>query len=227
MRNLRKTGLAVLLALSAAGPPWSAAETAFAVPAGTIIPIELSKALDARKVKVGDAIESRLPADVLLHGKIVIPRETRILGHITDVKAPTKDSPGAQVGFVFESIVVKKGDPVPIQVTVQAVGRPLQLVDTPTLQGGAGGVAPAGTPRSSPASASPSRSQERVAAIPLDTLDSDEPPPTTMAPLSPTSKGIVGIKALTLEAAGDSSVISSATGNVRLDSGAQMILRTR
>ena len=210
----------------------AASQNSNALPAGTIIAVELAKSLDARKVKVGDPIECKVPADVLLHGKIVVSRDTRIVGHVTDVKAHSRDSPGAKVGIAFDRMVPKKGSDVPLELVVQAVGRPLQLVDYPAHMNEGAGV-PAGSPSAAggagAATSNPSRAQERVAAIPMNGagLDSDTPPPTTMAPLGPTSKGVVGIKGLTLEASGQTSVISAEKDNVHLDAGAQMILRVQ
>ena len=99
------------------------AASASQFPTGTIIPIELTKSVDAKKAKVGDKIEARIPSDLLSHGKVVIPRDSKIFGHVTDVKAHTKESPDSKVGLAFDRMQVKKGGEVPLQVTVQAVGR--------------------------------------------------------------------------------------------------------
>jgi hypothetical protein len=206
-------------------------QSANSFPGGTIIPIELSKSVDARKAKVGDKIEARLPADFLAHGKIVIPRETKVFGHVTDVKAHSKDSPGSKVGIAFDNMVMKKGGEVPIQVVLQAVGRPLQLVDSQAhMNEGAGLPTAAASGAGGMGATSPSRTQERVAAIPMSGpagTESDTPPPTTMAPLGPTSKGVVGMKGLTLEVSGQTSIISSQTDNVKLENGTQMNLRVQ
>jgi hypothetical protein len=188
--------------------------------------------VDAKKAKPGDPIECKLPADVLAHGQIVIPRDTKIMGHVTDVKANSKESPGAKVGIAFDRMTSKKGGDVPLQLTVQALGRPLVLVDSPAHMN-EGASVPSGAPSTAGGTgmgtSSPSRAQERVAAIPIDGggSDRDAPPPTTMAPLGPTSKGVVGIKGLSLEVSEKAAVISSATGNVHLDGGTQMILRVQ
>ena len=235
MKRTLWSGLAVgalagWLAAQAVPAPSNAAPQAQSsnpLPAGTILSIELSKSVDAKKVKVSDKIEATVPADLLLHGKIVLPRDTKIFGHITDVKAHSKESPDSKVGIAFDRMVMKKGGEVPLQVIVQAVGRPLQRVDsqdnlnrTPGGSASTSGGSGMGAPM-------PSRSQERVGAIPIGAAgsDSESPPPTTMAPLGPTSRGVVGMKGLALNAAGAASVISSQTGNVRLESGTQMILR--
>ncbi len=60
---------------------------------GTVIPAELSKSVDAKKLKAGDQIEAKTAADMLSDGKIVMPRNTKVLGHVTSAKAHSKDSP--------------------------------------------------------------------------------------------------------------------------------------
>jgi hypothetical protein len=50
---------------------------------------------------------------------------------------------------------------------------------------------------------------------------------STVIPLSPTSKGVVGIKGLSLDTSGPAAVLSSTTGNVHLDNGTQLILRVQ
>ena len=223
---MRKLAIAGMLVLLIGG--WSGAQPATPVqssnrwPTGTTIPVELSKALDAKKAKVGDKIEARIPADVLAHGQIVIPRGAKIIGHVTEVKTHSKESPDSKLGIGFDTMVMKDGQETALPAVVQAVARPLQLVAPDTRMGGGGGVS------SGDASSGtmPSRSPERVAAIPIDT-GSDTPPPATVAPLAATSQGVVGMKGLSLKASAGSSVVSSETDNVRLESGTQMILRVQ
>jgi hypothetical protein len=199
-------------------------------PVGTIIPVELSKSLDAKKAKVGDRIEGKIPTDLLSQGKIVIPRNTKVIGHVADAKAHSKGSPDSRVSLAFDQLIMKDGREIPLQVVVQAIARPLQPAvgsDTHMNEG-------AGVPSASPSTtggggmgASAPRSTERVASIPTATSGSDTPPPTTLAPLGPTSQGVVGMKGLSLESSGQASVVSSQTDNVHLDSGTQLILRTQ
>jgi hypothetical protein len=98
---------------------------------GVVIPAELSKAVDARKVKAGDKVEAKTAVDLLSNGKIVIPRNAKIIGHITDAKPRTKQSPDSMVAISFDKISTKDGRELPVQATVQAIGRPLQASSLP------------------------------------------------------------------------------------------------
>ena len=60
--------------------------------ADTMIVAELSKSLDAKKAKTGDPVEAKTTMDMLSQGKIVMPRNTRIVGHVTSAKAHSKES---------------------------------------------------------------------------------------------------------------------------------------
>src|SRR5258708_1972245 len=189
-------------------------------PAGTVIAVELSKSLDAKKAKVGDKIEARIPADLLAHGKIVIPRSAKIFGQVTEVKAHSKESPDSKLGVAFDRLVLKDGHEVSLQAVVQAISRPLQPLVASDSRISEGGSMPAGdgSTSGSMGSSRPSRSTERVAAIPIDGPE----PTSTLAPLGPTSQGVVGMKGLALQGSGQSSVLSNAKHNVHLDTGTHM-----
>jgi hypothetical protein len=206
------------------------AQSSGSFPSGTTIPVELSKSLDTKKAKVGDKIEARIPADLLAHGKIVIPRSAKILGQVTEVKAHSKESPDSRVGVTFDRLVMKDGREVSLHTVVQAIGRPLQLVAASDAHMNEGAGTPAATASTAGGSgmgaSMPSRSAERVGAVPIDAGSGSEAA-STMAPLGPTSQGVVGMKALALNVSGTSSVVSSATDNVHLESGTQLILRVQ
>jgi hypothetical protein len=201
-------------------------------PAGTIIPAELSKSVDSKKAKVGDKIEAKVPADLLSHGKIVIPKNTKIIGHVTEAKAHSKESPDAMVGIAFDRISMKDGREVPIQAAVQAIARPLQSAALSTgAANDSTGMPSGGTPTyGGGGGMGGARPPERVASYPGGTstgTDPSLPQSGTIAPLGPTSQGVVGMKGLSLKASGQASVISSETDNVHLDSGTQLMLRTQ
>lgn len=199
---------------------------------GTIIAVELSKSLDAKKLKANDKFEVRTAMDLLEHGQIVIPRNTKIIGHVTEAKAHSNQSPDSLVGFTFDRAVMKNGREVLLQASVQALGRPLQTATVfpsddqmggaPTASAGQRGSrigsAAAGTPL-------PSSSGYPQGTNPGSPPDTPASMSSTVSPLGPNSKGVVGIKGLTLDSSGGATVVSSKTDNVRLDGGSQLILR--
>ena len=169
-----------------------------------------------------------------LMATLLIPRNTKIIGHVTEAKAHSKQSPGAVVGIAFDKALMKDGRELPLQAAVQAVGRPLQTAP----------AFPQDDPMAATATGMPSASQSQRGSVTGASTGTQFPNPSgyppgggaglppdqgngsssTVSPLAPTSKGVVGIKGLSLDSSGTASVLSSKTDNVRLDSGAQLIL---
>jgi hypothetical protein len=196
----------MLLALIIAGlslhQPFPA-EAATRILPGTIIPAELAKAIDAKKVKAGDKIEAKIVVDLLSEGQVMVPKDSKILGHISDVKARSKDSKDSMIGIVFDSLSTKDGGELAIQSVIQAIGRPIEQ--------GSNYSSMAGGPIGSSGASLPSGAAG--------------PPTSSGGRLNPTSQGVVGMKDLSLSASGQASVISSSKENVKLESGTQLILR--
>ena len=80
---------------------------------GSLLYAELSKGLDAKKVKAGEPITAVLTADVLSHGEIIIPRNSKLTGHVSEAKPFSKEDPESRLGIVFEKVILKDGHEVP------------------------------------------------------------------------------------------------------------------
>jgi hypothetical protein len=210
--------------------------------AGAAIPAELSKSLDAKKNKMGDKVEAKTTVDLLSHGQIVLPRNTKIVGHVTSVKTRSKDSQQSAVEITFDHILFKDGHQLPIQVAVQAIGRPLQNFPATSDSRGENaanvsttmpaGADAAGTPTGGPMSPGSMSGHPPYPGVPNspapDTPGLGNPPTgTTIAALGPTSQGAVGLKGISLTSSGQAATISSTTQNVHLDGGSQLILKTQ
>ncbi len=92
-------------------------------PVTTVI-VQLNQNLYAKKLKIGDKISAKVIQDLIVAGRIVIPRDSKLLGHITDVQAITKADPRSRLAMVFER-VERKGGALPVHAVVQALGPPL------------------------------------------------------------------------------------------------------
>lgn len=206
---------------------------------GTVIPAELSKSVDAKKLKAGDQIEAKTAADMLSDGKIVMPRNTKVLGHVTSAKAHSKDSPDSMIGIAFDRMVTKDGREVPLSASLQAVGAPLSAFNTNSPTGGAPGMASAGPVGASPGGATgggsmgggqrsgaPEPSSYPQSGMPTGPYGT-APHGTSSGALSASSQGVVGIKDLSLNATPQASVLSSSNKNVHLDGGTQLMLKVQ
>jgi len=217
------------------------------LPPGIAIPAELSKSVDAKKVRAGDKIEARVTMDMLSHGQIVVPRDSRVTGHVTGAKPRSKESPESTVGIAFDHISLKNGHELSLRTTVQAIGPSLKQLPFPengnevpdqappgmhsgNTPGGTtgsrrsahpdGSPYPAGAPQNPDGSPYPAGTPRDVSG---STVASDR---AAASALDPQSHGVVGMKGLSLSTSDQGSVVSSNTNNVHLDGGTQLILRT-
>ena len=181
------------------------ARAATKITPGTIIPAELTKGLDVKKVKAGDKIEAKTSVDLLSDGEVIIPKGSRISGHISDVKARSKDSKDSMVGIVFDQLSTKDGGELAIQAAIQAIGKPAES-DTGSASSIAGG--PIGS-----------------AGASLPGGGSGQSSGSSGGALNPNSQGVVGLRGLSLSTSGQASVINANNENIHLESGTQLILR--
>jgi len=207
---------------------------------GTIIPAELSKSVDAKKLGVGDQIEAKTTVDMLSNGQIVLPRNSKVRGHVTSVKAHSKQSPDSAVGIAFDHLVMKDGHELPLQASLQAVGAPLNAFGASSPTGGApdlpasgpigGGASPGGSTGGgmggSRTGSSPAPSSYPSSGMP-GRADGTAPRGSSTGTLNASSQGVVGIRDLSLSSTAQASVLTSSTKNVHLDGGTQLILRVQ
>jgi hypothetical protein len=181
------------------------AHAATKITPGTTIPAELTKGLDVKKVKAGDKIEAKTSVDLLSDGEVIIPKGSKITGHISDVKARSKDSKDSMVGIVFDQLSTKDGGELAIQAAIQAIGKPAES-DTGSGSPMAGG--PIGS-----------------AGASLPGGGSGQSSGGSGGSLNPSSQGVVGLRGLSLSTSGQASVINASNENIHLESGTQLILR--
>jgi hypothetical protein len=194
------------------------AQPPVALEKGSILYAELTKTVDAKKAKAGDPVNAVLVADVLAHGKILVRRDAKLLGHVTEAQVHSKEVSESRLGIVFDKIITKSGE-VPFQSLLLAI-RPAEraLVEIPTppshmsnsAQGPMGGQAPSpqgsNVPRRpNPSVNDPTKSHDRG-----------------IAPTGPTD--IDGLS-LSSPANGGAQTIVSTQRTVKLESGVKIELR--
>jgi len=130
-------------ALKTTQPAASAAPAAPAVSApstsaqtkGSYLLVELSKGLKVKKLKPGDKVKAEVTQDVVSHGKVIIPVETELIGHVTEVSVRDEGNPESRLGIVFDRIVLKHYHDINCQAVVQALAPPVikrSRVDQPS-----------------------------------------------------------------------------------------------
>jgi len=210
---------------------------------------EFTQSLNARKLKLGEQIKAQVTQDVLSHGKVVIPAESRLLGHVAEVKESEKEDTESRLGIVFDKVLLKHHREIGLYGVMQALAPPAlrrSKVDEPDQMIPPGLLIPqsgAVTPMGSRTSASSASSSMRYDTAPL-TVAPPGPPSSTISRPAPdgtlgptgsppisigTPHGVFGIKGLTLGPGSSGSspvpVILSKTRNVKLENGVQVLVK--
>lgn len=193
------TQLGVCLAQQAttSGTPQAAPATA-TEPAFYIL-AEFTHSLNARKLKPGDTIEAEVTQDVLSHGRIVIPVESRLIGHVTEVKPYHKDDPESRLGMIFDKVLLRHRIEVDFRGVLHALSAPAMRrsrADEPDQMlapiGQPQGGVPIGTGRNSAGmigGSSSSLSQNPAGAPPVFSNS----PPLTNVPTTSASNAAAGV----------------------------------
>jgi hypothetical protein len=88
---------------------------------GSNVNATLASSLDAKRSKPGDEVEARTDQDVKQDGKVVLKKGTRLVGHVTQAQARSKEQAQSQLGVVFDHAVLKNGQNVPFNASIQAL----------------------------------------------------------------------------------------------------------
>lgn len=208
--------------------------------AGSTVQAELVKPVDARKSKVGDEVLAKTTHDVKSEGHVVIPKGSKLVGHVTEVKEHSKEQATSELGIAFDHAVLKNGTEMPLALSIQAIGRSqasaAAVTDDTMATGSAGAMGSPGARASGGGGVL--GGVRSTAGTVVDTAGSTAGAVANTGgaaggavsgPLSANSHGVVGLPGLSLatqtSTSANASVISSQGSNVHLDSGTEMILR--
>jgi hypothetical protein len=85
---------------------------------------EFTQSLNAKKLKAGDKVKAAVAQDVVSHGKIVIPAESRLIGHVTEACRRTQSNGESRVGIVFDRILLKYDRQLDFQGVIRSLEAP-------------------------------------------------------------------------------------------------------
>jgi hypothetical protein len=91
------------------------------LPNGTSLSAALTQSVDAKKNKPGDPIAAKTTEPAKSGGQVVLPKGTKLVGHVTEAKARGKGESESAVGIVFDKAILKNGQEVPLNTSVQAL----------------------------------------------------------------------------------------------------------
>jgi hypothetical protein len=199
---------------------------------GSVIPAQLTKAIDAKKAKTGEEVTARVTQDMkTTSGQVLVPKDTQIIGHVTEAQPRSKEQKESQVGIAFDHAVVQ-GNPIELAMLIQAVIAPPS--ENSANSSDDRGASPPSAPSSPMGSARPggagggSSPQAQQPTAPQGSGPSDAPQ-SSRPPITATTQGVIGINDVKLApAAGNSSqgsVLSSEKSNVKIEKGTLLLLK--
>jgi len=99
----------------------NAGQNGGALASGSTVNAALSAPLDSRKCKPGDPVNARTTESAKSDGKAIFPKGTKLVGHVTQASARSKGDSESALGVVFDKAILKNGEEVPVNVTIQAI----------------------------------------------------------------------------------------------------------
>ncbi len=202
---------------------------------GSVIPVQLTKTVDAKKVKTGDEVVAKVTMDMKTQtGQVLVPKDTKVIGHVTEAQARHKDDKESQLGIAFNQAVLNNQQ-VQLPMSIQAVIGPENPNENGSGNAGAQGAAPSpsstGTTASSPMGGrSPSAGPGQAEAPPANpgSNDASQQSQSKRPPINAHTQGVIGLSNVTLsqgQNAQQGSVLTSEKNNVKLESGTMLLLK--
>lgn len=210
----------------------------FRIAPGSVIPVQLTKTVDAKKAKTGEEVDARVTQDMKANnGEVLVPKDTKIVGHITQAEARSKEQKESELGIAFNEAVMKDGSASSLPMSIQAVIAPRNpnnannAEDRSASPPEAMGTGPTGSP-GSPGGMGGSMGGQQPSGSAYPPAGEQPNASNSQTPAQPNitaqTQGIVGIPHYQLQAqpsATEGSVIRSEKDNVKLESGTVMLLR--
>jgi hypothetical protein len=175
----------------------------------TTVVARLLTNINAANCKAGDGVEAELTREVSQNHKVVLKRGTRVFGHVAAVSAFSTAKPETRLAIFFDSVSLKGGGHAQISFVIQALAREPDLQAQLDLQDGRGSAATVITAANSGGSIGG---------------------PLAGGLLRPEDSGVYGIPGLSLalmtaNKGPQTIILVSASENIRLAKGTQMVLR--
>lgn len=202
---------------------------------GSVIPVQLTKTVDAKKAKTGDEVVAKVTQDMKTStGELLVPKDTKVFGKVTEAQPRSKDQKESQLAIAFDHAVTKDGTNLQLPMSIQAIVGP-QNNQAPE-GGGEQGAAPSGaapsagaggrSPMAGGSTPPPSASPSAMAGAP----PSDNAPAANggRPPINAQTTGVIGLSNINLSPnsnATQGTVVTSEKNNVKLESGTVLLLR--
>ncbi|HTS38414.1 MAG TPA: hypothetical protein VMH04_22255 [Candidatus Solibacter sp.] len=200
--------------------PSTAAQAAGGTIGHGTFPVKVTKTLDSSKLKDGDAIELETAGGFKLADGTLVPKGSKLAGHVVSAKARSKGDANSLLTLSFDKLNIQGGKQLSVKGTVQAIFPPADEPMGPNMAtagtslggstsgggpgGGLAGVSPAGIGITN----SKSGSNAQASSSPQSVMDVK-------------ATGVQGMPDLQLE----DGMVTSKGKNVKLGNGVRMIIQ--
>ena len=182
---------------------------ALKLPNGTAFLARLSTNLDGRQCKPGDPVEAEVKQDIKQGHDVMLKKGSALLGRVAGVQAPTSGAPQLNVAIAFDSVRMKDGKRLSLNLVIQALAPEADLDTSGSLSDFTGGGM---------------TNAERTATV----SGNNSTVRGSIRQLTPSSKGVYDLQGLTL---GDQTtngarytILTSSTA-FHLKKGAQLVVK--
>jgi hypothetical protein len=107
MRNDKRRHWMPFLALACLAGLTTAARAEVNVPSGTAITVTLNQSVNSKDAKTGQKLDGSVAQDVVVDGKVVVPKGARVQLSVADVQASGRLSTPAKLWLKVDSVGVK------------------------------------------------------------------------------------------------------------------------
>jgi hypothetical protein len=204
---------------------------------GSVIPVQLTRSIDAKKAKTGDEVVATVMQDMKSNsGEVIVAKDTKVIGRVTEAHPRSKEQKESQVGIAFDRAVMKNGSDMQMPMSIQAIigpqnnnpsagdGQPPEATPAARTGGSYSGSAPGMR-----GSAAPASSPSTGGGYQAGEANEEKTGSSARGPITAQTQGVVGLPNLKLERAGETptngSLVTSEKNNVKLDSGTMLLLR--
>jgi hypothetical protein len=81
----------------------------------------LNTPIDSKKAKASDSVIAHTTESVKSDGKTVLPKGTKLVGHVTQASARAKGDSESSLAIAFDHAILRNGSEVPLSVVIQAL----------------------------------------------------------------------------------------------------------
>jgi hypothetical protein len=191
----------------------------------------LTKAVESKSATAGQELSLRTISDVMVQGRVIIPRGSKVVGHVSEVATKRKDEPQSVLAIVIDKAVTTGGREIPLQAIIAAIAAPRSSLSSDPTYGMMRSNEPkmvGANPRDAASSGELSASSKAssTAAVATANLKGSMDEPSV---LNEDSQGAVGYEDLSISwhlmVSPPITVFASKGKNVKLEAGTQMLLR--